>query len=46
MMDLVRYFAVTELSGKAYGNRPQMLVIVSCMAERSVDMSRKGDRVP
>jgi len=45
MMDLVRQLAVTELSGKVSGNWPQMLVVVRRMAERSIDVSRKGDRV-
>ena len=46
MMNRVRQLTVAVLVSKVSGNRPQMLVVVRRMAERSVDVSRKGDRVP
>ena len=38
MVDLVGQFAIPVLSGKTYGGRSQMFVIMSRMAQRSVDV--------
>jgi len=46
VMDLVRQVAVPVLSGNGYDDGSQVLIVVRGVAQRSVDVSRKGDRVP
>ena len=45
VMDLVRQLTVAVLVGERCKNGLKMLVVVCRVAERSIDVSRKGNRV-